>query len=174
MRTMSEELLKRKIRTLLEKDFIVLEEVEGYHSIYEKSVRIDFMLKAKAHLVAQGFTNEWFGVECKWTSGVGGQTSKITRMFWQSITYAQAKYFIEGDSISPKFVAVFVPDKLDSSIEKHFKTLSQLALYGNVGELYFYRDGSWGIKFTYIYARSMEDGYQISENRLPKIRAGHV
>jgi len=171
---MTEETLKRKIRTHLEKDFVVLEEVEGRHAGYGQVVRIDFMLKAKSHLIAQGFTDEWFGIECKWASGVIGQTSKITRMFWQSITYAQSSYVIAGNPITPVFVAVFVPDSLEPSIENHFKSLSQLALYGNVGELYFYRDGNWGIKFTYIYARSTEDGFHISEKRLPKRRAGHV
>lgn len=171
---MSEESLKQRIRTNLEKDFVVLEEVDGHHSIYNKAVRIDFMLKAKSHLIAAGFTDEWFGVECKWVSGAHGQTSKITRMFWQSITYAQSRYVIDGALVAPKFVAAFVPERMEPGIEKHFKSLSQLALYGNVGELYFYTDGTWGIKFTYIYARSTDDGYHVSEKRLPAIRAGHV
>lgn len=170
---MSEWTLKKRLQESLENDFMILSEVEGLHPINNHKVRVDFMLKARNHLVEKGFTDEWFGVECKWASGVIGQTSKITRMFWQSITYAQSIYCIEGNSITPKFVAVFVPDQLEMSIERHFKTLSQLALYGNVGELYFYRDGSWGIKFTYIYARSTGDDYYISEKRLPKRRSGH-
>ena len=158
----------------LENDFILLEEVPGHHPIYKKLVRIDFLAKAKPHLSEAGFTDEWFGIESKWASGVIGQTSKVTKMFWQSITYAQSTFVAEGNNIMPKFVAAFVPDNLEPLIEKHFKSLSQLALYGNVGELYFYWDGNWGIKFTYIYARSQNGGFQISENRLPKRRAGHI
>jgi hypothetical protein len=171
---MSEEILKRKLRKGLEKDFFVFSEVPGHHSIYNKTLKIDFMLKPKEHLIRAGFVDEWFGVECKWAEGVSGQTSKITRMFWQSITYAQGQFTVNDETVVPRFIAIYVPDSLEPSIEKHLNTLSQLALYGNVGELFFYRDGNWGIKFTYLYARSNVDGFKISENRLPKKRAGHV
>lgn len=132
------------------------------------------MLKAKPHLVQHGFTDEWFGLECKWASGVIGKTSKITRMFWHGIAYAQSQFHIENNNVTPKFVAVFVPSNLEHQIEQHLTSLAQLALYGNVGELFFYHDGHWGIKFTYNYARSNDEGFYVNGKRFPKRRVGHV
>ena len=171
---MTEDSLKQRLIRNLARDFEVLEEVWGYHEIYEMRLRIDLFLKAKPHLVREGFTPEWFGVECKWVEGVLGQTSKTTRMVWQSITYAQSCFEIHGEIVRPRFVAVFTPDRLQPTIEKHLSTLLGLGLYGCVGKLYFYRDGSWGIKFASIYSRSSPEGYYVSDKQLPKIRAGSV
>lgn len=170
---MSEESLKNKIRANLEKDFHIIEEVSGNHPIYNKNVRIDMLLKAKEHLCLAGFVNEWFGVECKWVDGVHGQTAKTTKAIWQSITYAQSIFIVEGKPIKPCFVALFTPD-LELMIDQHISTLFQLALYGNVARMYFYRDGNWGIKFASIYARSNNENFQISERQLPKYRAGNI
>ena len=139
---MSEQSLKNKLKKDLAHDFYILEEISGYHPIYDQKVRIDFMFKAKSHLVNSGFTDGWFGIECKWIKGLGGQTSKTTKMVWQSITDAQSIFEIEGKKITPKFIAVFTPDNLEKQIAEHLKTLLSLALYGNVGQLYFYSDGT--------------------------------
>lgn len=171
---MSEKSLKGNLVARLSKDFEILEEVWGYHSIYEARLRIDILLRAKQHLVAEGFTNEWFGVECKWVEGAIGQTSKTNRLVWQSITYAQSTFEVQGSSVRPRFVAVFTPDKLEQSIDHHLSALLGVGLYGCVGKLYFYRDGSWGIKFASIYGRSSPEGYYINQTQLPKLRAGSV
>ncbi|WP_422103162.1 hypothetical protein [Vreelandella sp.] len=171
---MTEKSLKDNLIANLSKDFEVSEEVWGYHPIYEVHLRIDILLRAKPHLIAEGFTNEWFGVECKWVEGAIGQTSKTNRLVWQSITYAQSTFKIQGNSVRPRFVAVFTPDRLNSSIDRHLATLLGVGLYGCVGKLYFYRDGSWGIKFANIYGRSSPKGYYIKQNQLPKLRAGSV
>jgi hypothetical protein len=171
---MNEETLKNKLESKLSKDFFIEKEVSGSHPIYNIPVRIDYLLKAKPHLIESGFTTEWFGVECKWTGGIEGQTSKVSRLFWQSITYAQSQFKNKEEVITPKFVAVLVSENLHPIIQSHFKAQSQLALYGNVGELFFYKDGNWGIKFTYLYARSFENEYSINETKLPKIRAGSI
>lgn len=155
-------------------DFEVLREVPGYHPIYKKNVRIDLMLKARPHLQEAGFTNEWFGVECKWSDTVHGATSKVTRMAWQSITYAQSTFLVKGDHLAPSFVAVYTPDNLDRIIESHLETLLSLCLYGNVGRLFLYRDQSWGIKFASTYARSNPNGFYVKHNQLPARRAGSV
>ncbi len=171
---MSEKSLKQNLIAKISSDFEIKEEVTGYHPIYKQQVRIDLLAKAKPHLVARGFTDAWFGVECKWAEGIRGQTSKTTRMVWQSITYAQSTFILDGEEIIPRFVAVYTPDNLDSSIRRHLDHLLALGLYGCVGELYFYRDGSWGIKFASIYSRSMLEDYQVNNKQLPKIRAGSV
>ncbi len=93
---MSETILTENLIKAIQDDFEILREVSGHHSIYNKNVRIDLMLKAKSHLQEAGFTDEWFGVECKWFDAIHGATSKVTRMVWQSITYAQSEFNING------------------------------------------------------------------------------
>lgn len=170
---MSEEALKIEAIRRLSGHFHIHEEVSGRHAFYNKSVRLDLMLRAKEPLVQKGFTPEWFGVECKWASGVNGQTAKTTKAIWQSITYAQSLFQVDGVHIVPRFVAVLTPN-LEPLIEKHISTLFQLGLYGCVAKMYFYRDGNWGIKFGSIYARSIAGGYQVSQRQLPKYRAGSI
>ncbi|MGX9759138.1 hypothetical protein [Pseudomonas shahriarae] len=171
---MSEAALIDRLIKNIGHDFEIRREVPGYHPIYKKNVRIDLMLKARSHLQEAGFTNEWFGVECKWSDTVHGATSKVTRMAWQSITYAQSTFLIDGENLVPSFVAVYTPDNLDRRIETHLETLLSLGLYGNVGRLYFYKDLSWGIKFASIYARSSPNGFHMKHNQLPARRAGSV
>ena len=171
---MSETALIDRLTKNIGHDFEILREVSGHHPIYKKNVRIDLMLKAKPHLVEAGFTNEWFGVECKWSDTIHGATSKVTRMAWQSITYAQSTFLVKGEYLIPSFVAVYTPDNLDKIIDNHLETLLSLGLYGNVGRLYFYRDQSWGIKFASIYARSNSNGFHVKHNQLPARRAGSV
>jgi hypothetical protein len=170
---LAESLLKEKILESLKGDFHILEEVPGHHPIYGKDVRIDLLLRAKNHLCNAGFTTDWFGVECKWISGVNGQTAKTTKAVWQSITYAQSEFIVSGQKIRPIFVALFTPE-LEPTIERHINSLFQLALYGNVAKMYFYRDGNWGIKFASIYARSENGSFYVSERQLPKYRAGSI
>jgi hypothetical protein len=170
---MSEDVLKANAIRRLSSHFDIREEVSGRHAFYDMNVRIDLMLKAKQPLVVKGFTSDWFGVECKWVSGLNGQTAKTTKVIWQSITYAQSVFKIDGADIVPRFIAVLTPD-LEPLIERHIATLFQLALYGCVAKLYFYKDGHWGIKFASIYARSNDDGYQVSERQLPQYRAGSI
>lgn len=171
---MSESLLTADLLPRLAADFEILREVRGVHPIEGDGVRIDLMARGKSHLVLSGFTDQWFGIECKWADRIGGTTSKTTRMVWQSITYAQSTFSIQGVSIRPAFVAVYTPDNLYSLIEQHLKHLLGLALYGNVGRLHFYRDGAWGIKFANIYARASTPGHYVNSSQLPKRRTGSV
>lgn len=171
---MSEALLTNDLILRLANDFEFRREVRGEHPISGDGVRIDLLAKGKAHLIESGFTDEWFGIECKWADRIGGTTSKTTRMVWQSITYAQSLFTVDGALIRPIFVAVYTPDNLHSLIEDHLKHLLALGLYGNVGRLYFYRHGGWGIKFANIYASSNQGAIHINDSQLPKRRVGSV
>ena len=171
---MSESLLTADLMHRLASDFELRREVRGVHPLDGDGVRIDLMARAKPHLIACGFTDQWFGIECKWADRIGGTTSKTTRMVWQSITYAQSTFTIDGASIRSAFVAVYTPDSLHSLIEQHLNYLLALGLYGNVGRLYFYRDGAWGIKFANIYARADSPRYYVNSSQLPKRRVGSV
>lgn len=172
---MSESKLTEDLISKIEHDFVIKREVSGLHSLYEQNVRIDLLLKAKPHLIACGFTDKWFGVECKWSDRINGATSKVTRMVWQSITYAQSHFRVSSEeNIIPEFVAVYTPSDLPRPIETHLNTLLALGLYGNVGRIYLYNNSSWGIKFASIYARSGTTNYSLNKSQLPKRRAGSV
>jgi hypothetical protein len=171
---MSEEKLKEQIRSQLFHDFDLLEEVVGYHSHYEKQVRIDFLAKAKPHLVANGFVNQWFGIECKWVDGVLGQTSKLTRTYWQAITYQQSRFHVNGDLVSPAFCLVSFPPDLDRHLHSHEHSLFELAYYAGVGRLRFYRNVSWNLEFHGSYAIKRDESIVIKPEKFPKIRAGCI
>lgn len=171
---MNEEILTNGLISGIERDFEIIREVDGIHPIEGAEVRIDLMARARPHLIQSGFTNEWFGIECKWVAEVLGQTSKVTRLVWQSITYAQSSFLVNGEPVRPAFVAVYTPKNLDQSIERQLNELLSLGLYGNVGRIHFYQDGSWGIRFANIYARSEGGDFQIKHTQLPKRRIGSV
>lgn len=171
---MSESRLTADLIRRLAPDFEILREIRGVHPIDGEGVRIDLMARGRSHLVERGFTNQWFGIECKWADRIGGTTSKTTRMVWQSITYAQSRFGVNGTPVRPAFVAVYTPEDLHSLIERHLKHLLALGLYGNVGRLYFYRDGTWGIRFANIYARASQSGLYVNRSQLPKPRVGSV
>ncbi|AZZ90701.1 hypothetical protein EUZ85_08235 [Hahella sp. KA22] len=171
---MDEEALTKDLISRISNDFEILREVDGFHQFYEQSVRIDLVLKAKPHLIEQGFTNEWFGIECKWVTGVLKQTSKTTRLVWQSITYAQSLFNINGSWEKLRFVAVYTPPHLESSIEANLTRLLELGHYGCVGRFHFYKHyQGWCIRFVKVYASTNGELY-ISQPQLPKIRAGSV
>lgn len=171
---MSESVLVENLVARLSGDFDLCLEVLGTHPIDGVAVRIDLMARAKSHLVEAGFTEHWFGIECKWASDIVGMTSKMTRVVWQSITYAQSEFEVRSEKVRPCFVAVHTPDDMHPTIEEHLNRLLSLGLYGNVGRIYFYRDGAWGIKFASIYARAFHSGYHINQQQLPRRRVGSV
>ncbi|MDP5292611.1 hypothetical protein Q9290_09975 [Oceanimonas sp. CHS3-5] len=171
---MNEQRLTQDLINRISNDFEILQEVEGYHQLYNQNVRIDLVLRAKQHLIEQGFTSEWFGIECKWVQGVIKQTSKTTRLVWQSITYAQAVFNVHGNWEKLRFVAVYTPPQLEHSIEENLKRLLEVGHYGCVGRFHFYKSNSgWCIRFSNVYA-STNGGFHISHNQLPKPRVGSV
>lgn len=171
---MSEAQITDDLIASLRDDFEIHREVPGRHDVYGQGVRIDLVARARPRIVESGFTPDWFGIECKWASGGGGSTSKVTRMVWQSITYAQSTFQVDGADLRLAFVAVFTPDDLPAGINAHLDTLLQLALYGKVGRIYRYKDGAWGIKFAKIYARSQHPVPRVDPCQLPGDRVGSV
>lgn len=86
-----EDNLKRRVTKALATDFIILEEVPGASLVDQTNVRIDFLLYPKDYLIAEGFTQNWFGIEVKYIKGFWtGDTGKKAQLFWQAITYAQS------------------------------------------------------------------------------------
>lgn len=64
-RKLDENQLKDLLILKLSSDFDIRPNVDGIHIVETKPVKIDFLLKAKSHLVEKGFTSDWFGVEVK-------------------------------------------------------------------------------------------------------------
>lgn len=171
---MSEADLKAQVHRNLGANFTLREEVRGHHAFYDKQVRADFLAYPTPALIEAGFRAEWFAIECKWAEGVAHQTSQTTRAVWQCLTYAQSHFETDGAQVVPTFVLLFTPDRLERLIERHLKSLLALAYYGNVGTLYFYRSGDWGIKFIDIYSRRHNGHFIVKANKLPRPRAGSV
>ncbi len=101
-----EKILKKKFLQIAKDDFLILPEVKGEELLHHKKVIIDFMLYPKLHLVKAGFDPKWFGVEVK-HFGVAGETGKMSRFIWQSITYVQSKFQVDEKVVSPAFVLGF-------------------------------------------------------------------
>lgn len=171
---MNEEQLTLDLIEKISTDFEILREVIGHHQLYGENVRIDLALKAKPHLISQGFTDEWFGIECKWVEGVIKQTSKTTRLVWQSITYAQSLFYINEKWEKLRFVAVYTPPKLEHSIEKNLNRLLEIGHYACVGRFHLYKNNpGWCIRFAKVYASTNSELY-VHQNQLPKPRVGSV
>lgn len=172
---MNENHLTKDLISRISVDFEIHQEVEGYHQFCKERLRIDLVLRAKPHLIDQGFTNEWFGIECKWVTGHDKQTSKVTRLVWQCITYAQSVFWINGSQQRLRFVAAYTPQNLNTPIENTLTNLLTLGHHGCVGRFYFYRNADdWGIRFSNIYASKTDQNIFVNEHRLPKLKAGSI
>ncbi len=168
---MNEEALKRQTVRLMSPDFVIHQEVLGIHIATNMPVRIDFLMKAKPHLIGRGFSGNWFGVENKWIAGSNGQTAKVTKAIWQSITYAESSFELSGQAIRPEFVLLNIPNKIDPRIEEIHANQMQLALYGRVGKLEFYRNDDWVIKFAQVYCTASSNA---KRSLIPKTRVGNI
>ena len=136
--------VKAALRVRLSNDFGMQEEVEGTHLLEGVKVSVDFMLTAKPHLVAQGFTPEPVPLEVKQLSD---QENKSIRAAWQCITYAQSSF----SGTRPPFVILYPQLSLFMKRGErceHALTLSSLLPKANVAQLHFRRDGKWEIYFA--------------------------
>lgn len=120
----------------LQNDFTFKVEVNGVNPIEQKQVRIDFLVKAKPHIISPGFTKEWFGIEVKhFTAGKHKNQQKVDRLFWQALTYAQSCF----GEVRPKFILVFA--NTDDSLSDHRQIVGRFCVLGNVGTLSLYKKG---------------------------------
>lgn len=91
----------------LKNDFYIRQEVSGVHLAERVGVRIDFLLKARPHLIDAGFDSAIFGVEIKFFPPEHDFTSKISRGIWQAITYTDCEFQTKEGPIKPKYCLVF-------------------------------------------------------------------
>ena len=150
--------LKEEVRTFLQTDFILNEEVPGIHLIEGVNVKCDFLVYPRHHLIGEGFDEGWIGIECKYIDASQKHTKKINQLGWQSISYAQSKFHINNQTVRPMFVLMCVGGGLNMSVHVEWRTLMHFVQYGNVGKLAFDRAG-WDISFggsSYFYSREYQ------------------
>jgi hypothetical protein len=103
----SEPELKAWLEEHLGEDFILKPEVVGKHTSESVRVQIDYIAYAKPHLIAHGFEPEYFGIEVKYLDQTDGFTHKASRGIWQTVSYTDSTFFVDGHWRRLKFALVF-------------------------------------------------------------------
>lgn len=90
---MNEDILKNGLVKYLSDDFEIYEEEYGVYSSdgVENKIRIDFLCKAKQHLIEIGFPSEFFGIEVKFF-GENPCLKKINETIGQCQVYRNSKF----------------------------------------------------------------------------------
>ena len=179
------------INWLLELTFTI-----GVHLAENVNVRIDFILYPKPHLVEEGFVEEPFGVEVKYFKQEDGFTHKTSRGIWQTISYNDCQFTLNGQQFKTKFCLLFsnLSFSSESALIKNlghewendqieWKGMLHVANHARVGTLAIRGDKTsltgWGINFaggTYFVRGPHHDGrqYRLSNvDMINKIRIGN-
>jgi len=108
----------------------------------------------RPHLVDDGFDPEWIGLEVKHIEDFkDGDLGKKSKLVWQSITYAQSVFEVDGARVRPLFVLMYVGeeefgnDEFGERAAISWRALLNLAQYANVGWLVTSPTYGWAIKF---------------------------
>jgi len=147
-----EDRLKRAIRPVLEEHFKVYPEEKGTHQPDGIRVRIDYILKAKPHLLETGFTDGPIGLEVKEPETDGGFPSKAIQVTSQAIDYSHTIFDNFGQCV---FVLVYpsLEKQIGTSWEGYvaaFRILDGLAQKSHVGSLKTYgRNGEKVVEMAF-------------------------
>jgi hypothetical protein len=192
----SEQELKAWLVKFLAHDFDLTPEVRGVHLSGGVDVTIDYIARAKPHLIAKGFTPDPFGIEVKHFRVEEDFSSKAAKGFWQTISYTDCEFNLGEAPGRLRFGVLFsnMAFKDEASLVKNFgsttendlavwRAFCQLANHAQVAtlEVKGVADAAkgWALKFsggTYFTARSVPDGwtYRLSNNHLiEKCRVGN-
>lgn len=192
----SEPELKAWLEEHLGEDFILKPEVVGKHTSESVRVQIDYIAYAKPHLIAHGFEPEYFGIEVKYLDQTDGFTHKASRGIWQTVSYTDSTFFVDGHWRRLKFALVFsnlcfeeereLLEGLGMESENDrvtWRALLQLANHANVGSLEILgkREAwrGWALAFSSgrYFWRSKRDGqvvyYLSNANMINKVRIGN-
>lgn len=177
-------------------DFDIFPEVPGVHLAEKVNVRIDFMLRARSHLVDLGFDERMFGVEVKYFSQDDGFTGKTSRGLWQAISYNDCEFDVDGVKCKPKFCLMFsnlsfesernLIKNLGSEFEndkQEWRGMLHLANHARVGTLDVRGDRDnyrgWeirfvgGVYFTCSVSKSGSSHRKSNDNVINKVRIGN-
>jgi hypothetical protein len=179
--------LKNKFQRIVKNDFLVLPDINGEELVHHKKVIIDFMLYPKPHLLEAGFDPVWFGVEVK-HFGVVGETGKMSRFIWQSISYAQSTFQVDGTIVKPAFVLGFSDvyevnpenDNLHRGYLSQLTGMLRLAGLAHVGTFHEILPsknkplGGWNIVFSSSsYFRRVDNEYKKTKYNIFKENVGN-
>ncbi|MBN8656608.1 MAG: hypothetical protein J0M11_12800 [Anaerolineae bacterium] len=182
-----ERALKIKFHSLAKDDFMIHPDVRGEELLHHKKVVIDFMLYPMPHLIKAGFDPVWFGIEVK-HFGVAGETGKMSRFIWQSISYVQSKFQVDGKIANPAFVLGYsdVFEVNDSKLTRDNTYMHQLigmlrlAGLAHVGTFRKIKPtksnllGGWDISFSSSsYFRRVGDEYTRTKYNIFKENVGN-
>lgn len=103
----SEDALKAWIESNLSKDFLISKHVVGRHLGEGVKVVIDYIFVARAHLIEFGFDPAPFGIEVKHIPQEDGFMHKASRGLWQTISYNDCAFDVDGTEVRPKFSLIF-------------------------------------------------------------------
>lgn len=178
------------------KDFHISREVKGLHLAEDVPVRIDYLLRARRHLIEAGFETRPFGVEVKFFRQEDGFTHKTSRGIWQTISYNDCEFYVEEGSVKPKFSLIFSNLSFEDELQLvnnfgfefendkfEWRGMLHLANHANVGCLNAKgtRDQSrgWEIRFVggiYFSCDVFQDRItynKSNENVINKVRVGN-
>ncbi|MBT2336537.1 hypothetical protein J7E49_21820 [Variovorax paradoxus] len=144
----SEAELKVWLAAHLSEDFDLSPEVAGRHVAEGVRVIIDYLAYPKQHLLENGFAPAHFGIEVKYLGQADGFSHKAARGLWQTVSYTDSEFFLDGVTIRPKFALLFsnisfesehqLLNRLGMELENDralWNGLLQLANHANVGTL---------------------------------------
>ena len=192
----SEKELKSWLLGNLQEDFHIYNEVSGIHLAENVTARIDFIFYPKSHLIENGFVTEPFGVEVKYFKQEDGFTHKTSRGIWQTISYNDCQFEINGKKFKTKFCLLFsnLSFAAESALVKNlgyewendqieWSGMIHVANHARVGTLSINGDkkccSGWGIRFaggTYFVRTPSEEGptYRLSNpDTINKVRVGN-
>ncbi|OUM04504.1 hypothetical protein [Variovorax sp. JS1663] len=103
----SEVELSAWLKSHLQADFFLHEEVRGRHLAEDLGVRIDFVAYPKQHLIDAGFEAGPFGIEVKYIDPMNGFSRKASRAFWQTVTYTDSEFYVGAEAVRLNFAMLF-------------------------------------------------------------------
>ena len=191
----NEEELKTWVLPHLEEDFEVFPEAAGKH-LAGAAVFIDFLLRPRPHLVKHGFVDGFVGLEVKYIAQDEGFSRKSSRSFWQTISYTDSVFFVNGESVTLSFAALFCNLSFQNEAEllksfgghqsendkAEWRAMQLLANHANVGVLKMRgnRDEwrGWSFSFAagslyfthWIGRKDGESGFTLHDNNLVEKR----
>ena len=189
----SEEEVSAWLNGWIAQDFDVWREVPGVHLAANVGVRVDLVLRPKAHLLAAGFASCFFGVEVKHLPTGGGFSPKASRAVRQAMSYMDCEFDLEGQKVRLQRVLLFTnmsfeaergmlrgvePQALSNDKAK-WAAFLELANHGNVGNLEIYgtREAwkGWRIAFATgkYFSRYLKEYCLSDANLFAKVRIGN-
>lgn len=149
----------------LAKDFEVFPQVHGRHMVENAGVKIDCLIYPKPHLISAGFVEEYIGVEVKFFHPAKEFGRKSSRAWWQTISYLDCIFDINGAKVKPKFGLLFSNLSFDGELDylkRYFgvydndvimwSAYKHLANHANVGSLEIkgnpQKSSGWRMRFA--------------------------